>query len=114
VLEEGLEERWRRHATVAAALRAGLEALGLRVSGDRVLSVEPLGDAAEVRRQMLDEFGILIGLADDGMWRIGLLGAEARLDCCLRLLAALEQVLVSRGHSLSPGAAREAAQAATA
>jgi (S)-ureidoglycine-glyoxylate aminotransferase len=115
VLEEGLEQRWRRHARVGAALRAGLTALGLQPTGDLpILVMQPPLDARATRRQLLEEYGVSIGATTGGAWRIGLLGADAQLETCLRVLAALEQVLLAHQHPITSGAARTAALTAYA
>jgi alanine-glyoxylate transaminase/serine-glyoxylate transaminase/serine-pyruvate transaminase len=105
VVEEGLEQRLARHCLHAAALRAGLEALGLRQFADaahRVPSVvtvltPPDVSAAAVRNILLDEFNLEIscGLGDyaDRMWRIGIMGHSAQKANVLLCLTALEQAL---------------------
>ena len=42
MMEEGIEERLNRHARTAAALRAGVEALGLQVLADPQYRLNPL------------------------------------------------------------------------
>src|SRR5712691_9797211 len=83
VVEEGLDNRLARHCLHAAALEAGLEALGLRQFADpahRVPSVvtvlaPPDVSALAVRTSLLDDVNreISCGLGDyaDHMWRIG-------------------------------------------
>ena len=122
--EEGLEPRWQRHRRVNGALVAGLEAMGLSLFGDRqykapmiTLVTVPDGvDEAGVRQQLLEEHGIEImaafGELNGQVWRIGLMGYNARLENAIRVLAALEQVLSVRGFPLPVGAGVEAAQAA--
>lgn len=88
LVEEGLAASWDRHATVARALRAGLEALGVEVRGDGPLLLARVGDDA-LRRRLRDDFGIHVMAAADGWWRIGLLGADATLQSCRQVLAAL-------------------------
>ncbi len=107
LLEEGLEARWARHLRNAAALKAGLTALGLRytaVEGRQLPQLHavrfPAGvDDAAVRKRLLAEFGIEIGggLGEfkGKAWRIGLMGHNSRPDNVLLLLAALEQLLRS-------------------
>jgi (S)-ureidoglycine-glyoxylate aminotransferase len=124
VLEEGLEGRWARHRQASRALRAGLEALGLEVFGDPdhrapmiTLVQVPEGiDEAGVRGQLLQEHGIEImaafGPLRGRVWRIGTLGSNARLPSVLTVLAALENVLASRGMRLARGACTDAARAA--
>ena len=108
VLEEGLETRFERHAAAAERLVSGLEPLGfeplveaanrlpmltsVRLS-DRVRSI---GDGV-VRTRLLEEFGIEVGaglgpLAGE-IWRIGLMGENARPEPVDRLLEALHKIL---------------------
>jgi (S)-ureidoglycine-glyoxylate aminotransferase len=122
--EEGLEARWERHRQVNGALVAGLEALGLVIFGDRqykapmiTLVIVPEGvDEAWVRQQLLEEHGIEImaafGELNGKVWRIGLMGYNARFENAIRVLAALEQVLSAHGFKLPVGAGVEAARAA--
>jgi (S)-ureidoglycine-glyoxylate aminotransferase len=68
-----------------------------------------------VRRQLLDEHGIEImaafGPLRGKVWRIGLMGYNAQLENALRVLAALESVLASRGYRVAAGSGVEAARA---
>jgi alanine-glyoxylate transaminase/serine-glyoxylate transaminase/serine-pyruvate transaminase len=112
VEEEGLEARIARHADVAAHLLAGLDPLGfepLVPAAERLpmLSAVQLperivraGEAA-LRRRLLDRHGIEVGgglgkLAG-GIWRIGLMGENARREAVDRLLGALREELASSG-----------------
>ena len=122
--EEGLEARWERHRLVNEALVAGLEAMGLAIFGDRqykapmiTLVTVPEGiDESGVRRQLLDEHGIEImaafGELNGKVWRIGLMGYNARQENAIRVLSALENVLTARGFRMPVGAGGEAARAA--
>jgi aspartate aminotransferase-like enzyme len=92
--EDGLEASWQRHERVARALRAGLTALGLAPTGDTPLSVVHIDDEPR-RRQLLDEYGVYVDRGVDVTWRIGLLGADARLETCFIVLAALERAFTS-------------------
>jgi (S)-ureidoglycine-glyoxylate aminotransferase len=126
VVDEGLEARWERHRQASRALRAGLEAMGLELFGDRADKVPmitlvqvPEGiDEAGVREQLLREHGIEImaafGPLRGRVWRIGTLGTNARLPSVLAVLAALEAALASRGFRLPRGAGVDAALAAGA
>ncbi len=108
VLEEGLPARHARHEAAAARLVEGLEPLGftpLVEAADRLpmltsvrlpASVNDLGEA-NVRGRLLDEFGIEVGaglgpLAGE-IWRIGLMGENARPEPVDRLLEALRKIL---------------------
>jgi alanine-glyoxylate transaminase/serine-glyoxylate transaminase/serine-pyruvate transaminase len=109
--EEGLGNRLARHCLHATALRAGLEALGLRQFADpahRVPSVvtvlAPEGiSALAVRLILLEEFNLEIscglGAYADRMWRIGIMGHSAQKANVMLCLTALEQAL--RRHGLS-------------
>lgn len=122
VAHETLPARWQRHQQVGDALKAGLEAMGLKLFGDprhrapmiAIVEVpEGVGEAG-VRQQLLDEHAIEImaafGPLRGRVWRIGSMGYNARPDRVLRVLDALESVLVSRGVHVLPGAGVRAAQ----
>jgi (S)-ureidoglycine-glyoxylate aminotransferase len=125
VVDEGLVRRWERHRQASRALRAGLEAMGLELFGDRANSVPMISlirvpdgiDEAGVREQLLCEHGIEImaafGPLRGRVWRVGTMGANARLASVLAALSSLEAVLASRRFSLSRGAAVDAALAAS-
>jgi (S)-ureidoglycine-glyoxylate aminotransferase len=123
VLQEGLPETFARHALASNALVAGLEAMGLKVFGDRRHKMPnvtgiwiPDGiDGDKVRAAMLHDFGIEIGTSfgplHGRIWRIGTMGYNCRKQNVLLCLAALEAVLRRAGFVLPPGAAVEAAYA---
>ncbi len=126
MMEEGVDNRIARHARVAAALRAGLEAIGvdlLAPPGSRLnpltAALVPEGiDDATVRRTLLDDYNIEIGggLGDlkGKVWRIGLMGESAREINVFALLSALEVILSGMGYELAYGASLAAAQRALA
>lgn len=109
VLAEGLDARYARHRLHGAALRAGLQALGLSLpvpEGERLSQLTlvqvPQGiDEAEVRRQLLGRFGLEIGggLGDFAgrAWRIGLMGESSSRTHVTLCLGALLQALASQG-----------------
>jgi alanine-glyoxylate transaminase/serine-glyoxylate transaminase/serine-pyruvate transaminase len=104
ILDEGLEARFSRHRAAHSALVSGLEALGFEMLVDPrhrlpMLNavIPPLDDEAEVRKRLLAEYGIEVGgglgkLAGR-IWRIGLMGENARVEVVERLLQALRQLL---------------------
>lgn len=114
--EEGLENRWRRHARNHEALRAGLSELGLALAaqeGHRLwmlnsVAIPPGVDDAGVRGALLDEFGLEIGGGLGPLkgktWRIGLMGESSTEANVLLLLSALERVLPRFGHPVDAGA----------
>ena len=121
VLEEGLENRFARHERNAAALRAGLEALGLGVvtpEGYQLAQITPVWipdgvDDAQVRAKLLSDYQIEIGKGlgafDGKIWRFGLMGESSRPDYVLLALSAMESVLPQVGYEVAPGAAVSAA-----
>lgn len=121
VLEEGLEERFARHAKAHRAFVGGLEAMGLSLftKGPRlpmlqVVNIpEGVHDLA-VRRRLLEQdieisggFGPLAGKT----WRIGLMGVNANMKPVITLLGALEQALAEQGYRMERGAAVSVASA---
>ena len=122
MMEEGLENRLNRHARVAAALRAGLEAMGLGLLGDPEYRLNPLTaavvpdgiDDGVVRGKLLNDYSIEIsgGLGElrGKVWRIGLMGDSARETNVFALLSALEIILSGQGYEVAYGASLAAAQ----
>lgn len=123
VLLEGLPARYARHQRHHKALKAGLEAMGIRYSVAAEISLPMLNsvlipdgaDDAAVRGQLLNEFGIEIGGGLGPMkgktWRVGLMGEASKKSNVLLFLAALEQCLNRQGIKPNPGAAIAAANA---
>ncbi len=123
-MEEGIDNRIRRHARVAAALRAGLEALGIGLLAEPSYRLNPLTtalapegiDEATVRRRLLEEYRIEIGggLGElrGKVWRIGLMGESCREINVFALLSALEIILPGLGYEVASGASLAAAQRA--
>ena len=122
-LEEGHDAVFARHRTVAAALCAGLEAMDLKIFGDRKAKmpnvtgvVVPNGvNADDVRNGMLRHFGIEIGTSfgplHGKIWRIGTMGYTARKENVLVCLGALEAMLIRCGYKLPAGKGVQAAMA---
>ncbi len=99
-LDEGLQQRFARHRAAHEALVAGLLERGFTMLVDErwrlpMLNavLPPYDDEAAVRRALLDEHGIEVGAGlgklSGRIWRIGLMGENARLEVVERLLAAL-------------------------
>jgi alanine-glyoxylate transaminase / serine-glyoxylate transaminase / serine-pyruvate transaminase len=124
--EEGLDARWARHRRNHLALKAGLNALGLKYSakeGNQLPQLNavlvPAGvDDLSVRKRLLTDFGIEIGggLGDfkGKVWRIGLMGHNSRPAAVFTVLAALEQCLRGAGAKVGSGAGVAAAEEAYA
>ena len=115
--QEGLEASWRRHAMHHQALKAGLEALGLRFvvpENERLpqlnlVSVPDGVDEALVRQRLLSEFNLEIGAGlgvfAGKVWRIGLMGYASRRENVLLCVSALESVLADMGAPVTQGVA---------
>ena len=124
MMEEGIENRIRRHARVASALRAGLEALGIGLMAAEGYRLNPLTTAlipegvedTAVRQRLLGDFNIEIGgglgQVRGKAWRIGLMGDSAKETNVFALLSALEQILPDLGYEVATGASLSAAQRA--
>ena len=121
ILEEGLDGTIARHKLHGDALLAGIRGLGLETFGNldhkmnNVLGVViPAGiDGEQVRKLLLDDFAIEIGTAFGPLagkiWRIGTMGFNARKDCVMQTLCALEAVLLRLGRRTPQGVALQAA-----
>jgi alanine-glyoxylate transaminase/serine-glyoxylate transaminase/serine-pyruvate transaminase len=126
VVEEGLEQRFARHQANATAIRAGLDAIGLKPiaqEGHRlpqlaVVAIPNGIDDAKVRADLLKDFNIEIagglGPFKGKVWRIGLLGESSKRENVMMVLNALEAALSSQGFELARGAALKAADRAYA
>jgi alanine-glyoxylate transaminase/serine-glyoxylate transaminase/serine-pyruvate transaminase len=106
IAEEGMEERIERHAKSAAALVEGLASFGMQplVAAEHRLPMltavelpEKLRGSAEaaLRRRLLEGYGIEVGgglgALAGRIWRIGLMGENARLTNVDSLLCALRR-----------------------
>jgi len=121
VLEEGIDARVERHRVHGAAMTAGLVGLGLELFGDQGVRMHNVvgvripdgidGDAA--RAALLADYGIEIGTSfgplHGKVWRVGVMGYNARRDTVLTTLAALEQLLRRGGVAVRPGSGVDAA-----
>jgi len=107
VLEETLEERWRRHEENYLALKHSLEKMGLGIasqSGHQLWQLNavtvPAGvDEAGVRKRLLNEFNIEIGAGlgplKGKIWRVGLMGETSTAANVKAFLNALAQCLTA-------------------
>jgi alanine-glyoxylate transaminase/serine-glyoxylate transaminase/serine-pyruvate transaminase len=124
--EEGLENAWARHHRNHLALRAGLEAMGLRLivrEEDRLPQLNAVAipdgvDDAAVRARLLEELDLEIGAGlgalSGKVWRIGLMGHSSNARNVVLCLGALEAVLGDVGAPIRTGTAIGAAQRALA
>lgn len=122
ILAEGLPPRFRRHEVAAAALRAGVQAMGLEMFPEPSLwsntvssiNVPKDVDTSAVVARMRDQYGILIGTGLEKLrattLRIGTMALTASPLYVLPTLAALELALRDLGYKAEPGAGVAAAQ----
>jgi alanine-glyoxylate transaminase/serine-glyoxylate transaminase/serine-pyruvate transaminase len=105
ILDEGLENVWARHAEAGRMLQDGLRERGLELfaeEGSRLPELTtvrvPDGvDSAAVRKVLLERHNIEVGAGAgefaSSVWRIGLMGHNARPDAALLVLAALDDAM---------------------
>jgi alanine-glyoxylate transaminase / serine-glyoxylate transaminase / serine-pyruvate transaminase len=105
ILDEGLGAVWARHAEAGQQLQDGLREMGLELfaqEGYRLpelttVRVPDRVDSAKVRQVLLERHNIEIGAGAgefaSSVWRIGLMGHNARPDAVLLILAALRDAL---------------------
>ena len=122
--EEGLENAWTRHQRHHHALRAGLEAMGMRLvvpENERLAQLNAVSipegvDDARVRNRLMRDFDLEIGAGLGALagkvWRIGLMGYGCNRKNVLLCLSALETVLSDMDAGIARGVAIHAAEAA--
>jgi alanine-glyoxylate transaminase/serine-glyoxylate transaminase/serine-pyruvate transaminase len=118
--EEGLEKAWARHRRNHELLLAGIEAMGLtllvrdaeRLPQLNAIQVPPGLGEGEVRRRLLQDYGIEIGAGlgtlAGKIWRIGLMGCGSNERNVRTVLGALDDILGSLGAPIRQGAALRA------
>ncbi len=126
IKEEGLENCWARHRRHHLALKAGLEAMGLKFLVEEKYQLPqmnavlcPAGVNEEaVRKTLLSEFNLEIGAGlgplKGKIWRFGLMGYSCRPDNVMLCLSALGSVLMDMGLPIKVGEAEAAAHQAYA
>ena len=122
--EEGLQNAWARHQKNHLALRAGLEAMGLkfvvpedeRLPQLNAISVPEGVDEAAVRTILLSDYNLEIGAGLGAMagkvWRIGLMGHASNPRNVRLCLGALDDVLGRLKAPIHRGVAVDAANQA--
>ena len=105
VLDEGLDNRFQRHADAGGYLQEQIRSRGLELLADPDYQLAQLTavcvpegvDGKEVQGRVLKEHDVEIGggLGPDAppIWRLGLMGHNARRDAADQVLAALDAVL---------------------
>ena len=121
IFEEGLEDVFERHAILARAARAGIEAMGLERFGPddpdaNVVSVARMPDSidgAAVPKLMRDRFGVTVaggqGHLKGKIVRIAHCGYYGAFDIVVALTG-LEMAVRELGHDAEPGAGVGAAE----
>jgi alanine-glyoxylate transaminase/serine-glyoxylate transaminase/serine-pyruvate transaminase len=124
--EEGLPAIFQRHQRVAAAFRAAVGALGLRLLASSLDVASPTvtavyfpealtGEKSEAVFKTWRELGLVVGEGQGKLsgkiFRIGHLGAVYEPDV-VATVEALERGLESQGHPVTKGAALSAARRA--
>ena len=116
---EGIENAWRRHARMAAAARAGVSALGLKLfahppaEGLTTFEVPPAVDGKQLLQKLEQQFGLkLAGGQDQLQGKIVRLAHMGYMDFfdTLAALSGIELALAELGYSVAPGSAVAAAQ----
>ena len=122
VVEEGLENRWARHRKAAKAFRAGLDAIGVKchvgepnyIPSLTTVCVPPGVDDAATRKALLIEHNIEVGGGlgplKGKVWRVGLMGYNAKSGAVFSLLEALDRVLPKQGFKVPAGTSLAAAE----
>ena len=110
--EEGLENRFKRHKDNGMMLKAGLEAMGLKLlaqEGYRAPMLTTVGIPENivdmnVRKKLLNDYHIELGggLGEfkGKAWRVGLMGYSSSKRNVLCLLNALENILMEEGYKI--------------
>ena len=105
IFDEQLENRWRRHREVGESLQRRLEEMGCKLfaaEGYRLpmltAVLPPDGvDAGAVRRALLERFNIEVGAGlgewKDKLWRIGMMGYNARPEMVDTICGAIKAVM---------------------
>lgn len=122
ILEEGLENRFRRHERCAKAFRAGMRAMGIELLVEDAYASHtvtafriPEGTTdTETIRLMAEEFNIIIAGSHHPklvgeMLRVGHMGSTADRNCLLLVLNALAECFRIQGVKVNGTGAVEAA-----
>jgi aspartate aminotransferase-like enzyme len=116
---EGMESVWKRHARVAAAARAGFQAIGMEpfahppAEGLTAAKVPSGIDGKTLAKKLEKQYGLKVAGGQDNLEgkiiRLGHMGYIDFFDV-LAALSGIELVLLEMGVKLQPGAAVAAAQ----
>lgn len=116
---EGIENVWARYARMAAAARAGMQAMNLELFAEvpteslTVVHVPEGIDGSALLSRLEKQYGVKLAGGQDALkGKIVRLGHMGYIDVfdVLSALSALELTLLEMGHALEPGAGVAAAQ----
>jgi alanine-glyoxylate transaminase/serine-glyoxylate transaminase/serine-pyruvate transaminase len=105
VMEEGLEDRYRRHEVLGERLKMELEDLGFRLFAQEgyrlpMLTAVVLPDRVDdvpIRKRLLDEYNIEVGgglgWLKGKIWRVGLMGETCKTRYIHCFMGALKEIL---------------------
>jgi alanine-glyoxylate transaminase/serine-glyoxylate transaminase/serine-pyruvate transaminase len=105
ILEEGLEERFRRHEVLGDRLKMELEGFGFKLFAQEGYRLPMLTsvvlpdwiDDAKVRSRLLNEYNIEVGgglgWLKGKIWRVGLMGEACKIRNIHCLMGALREIL---------------------
>ena len=120
---EGIENLWARHARIATACRAGVEAMGLKVFAEKpnsaltVIAVPAGVDGTATLKALEKTYGYKLADGQDTLkghiWRLSHMGYTDAFDV-LGAIGALELALLDGGFQLAAGAGVAAFQKAYA
>jgi alanine-glyoxylate transaminase/serine-glyoxylate transaminase/serine-pyruvate transaminase len=109
-LEEGLQNRFDRHADAGAYIQAGFRERGFDLLADPACQLPQLSavcvpegiDGKAIQTRLLNEFNIEVGgglgPTAPPIWRVGMLGVNANRETADRVLSAFDQVLPTGAH----------------
>jgi aspartate aminotransferase-like enzyme len=113
IREEGIENLWARHAKIAAACRAGVTGMGLKVFAERpnnaltVITVPTGVDGSGTLKKLEKQYGYKLADGQDTLkgtiWRLSHMGYTDAFEV-LGAISALELVLLESGLRFEPGA----------
>jgi len=115
LLDEGLENSFKRHKMVADACRGEAEKIGLRLWAKRqeiasntvtALAIPAFTSEAEIVNQMIEQYGILIGggfrETQGKLLRIGHMGYNATLTNITATMTGLRRIMVELNERRTP------------
>lgn len=122
ICEEGIDEAVERHRLNGAAMAAGVSGMGLELYGDQATRMNdvvgiviPDGVTDSVRASLLENYAVEIassfGPLQGKIWRVGIMGSNARKDCVMTCLLALGSALLDAGAQVDIAAGAAAAEA---